>query len=87
MTDDDDIPVLKDAVARRSPRLTAKQLDEICASVSEATAHLVNSLLAEAMQTVATSIREEISEQLDDELPELIEKTIHKQLGNAPENN
>ena len=87
MTDDDDIPVLKDAVARRSPRLTPKQLDEICASVSEATARLVNSLLAEAMQTVATSIREEISEQLDDELPELIEKTIHKQLGNAPENN
>ena len=82
---DDDIPVLRDAVARR-PRgnLNQEQVDEICDNISATAAILIDKLVAEALREVLEDAEQELRARLDerlkDELPALVEKTLREKL-------
>ena len=84
MSEDDDIPVLRDAVARRQPlKLSSAEIDEICAGVNAAASELVDKLLAEAMREAEYTLRMQVNERLKDELPTLIEKTLQETLSKS----
>ena len=85
MNNDDDIPVLRDAVARKQqPHLSPEKIDAICASINAAASELVDKLLAEAMREAESSLRLQINDRLNDELPALIERTLQEKLGKSP---
>ena len=80
---DDDIPVLRDAVARKPRgRLNQDQVDEICDSLSDDARDLIDKLVAEALREAEADIRERLNERLKDELPALVEKTLSAKLRN-----
>jgi len=87
MSDDDDhIPVLRDAVARKPKlTLTPEQIDELCDSLSAEAWVLLDKLLAEALREAEESIRFKINDRLSDEFPALIEKTLREKLEEASE--
>jgi hypothetical protein len=87
MSDDDDIPVLRDAVARRQPlKLSPEEIDDLCAGINTAAAELIDKLLAEAMREAEYTLRLQVNERLSDELPELIEKTLQEKLSKSSTN-
>ena len=87
MSDDDDIPVLRDAVARRQPlKLSPEEIDELCADINAAAAELIDKLLAEAMREAEYTLRQQVNERLTDELPMLIEKTLQDKLSESSDN-
>jgi hypothetical protein len=84
MSEDDDIPVLRDAVARRQQlKLSSDEIDEICAGVNAAASELVDKLLAEAMREAEYTLRMQVNERLKDELPTLIEKALQETLSKS----
>ena len=86
MSDDEDIPVLREAVARK-PQATLSQdeIDELCDSLSAEAWVLIDKLLAEALREAEESLRFRINDRLSDDLPGLIEKTLRERLGAAPD--
>jgi hypothetical protein len=81
---DDEIPVLRNAVARKPQgTLSIEQVDELCDSLSAETWVLIDKLLAEALQETEEALRFKINDRLNDELPALIEKALREKL--APE--
>ena len=81
MSDDDDIPVLRDAIARRpSTPVTQEQLDDICDSVGTQTRELLDELLAEGLREAEESLRKSIGDRLNDELPALIDTVLRDKL-------
>ena len=87
MSDDDDIPVLRDAVARRQPlKLSPEEIDELCAGINAAAAELIDKLLAEAMREAEYTLRQQVNERLNDELPGLIEKALQEKLSKSSNN-
>jgi len=84
MNNDDDIPVLRDAVIRKhSTQPSPEEIDEICTGINAAASELIDKLLAEAMREAANTLRLQIDDRLTDELPALIEKTLHEKLGKS----
>lgn len=84
MNNDDDIPVLRDAVARKQQhQLSPEKIDAICASINAAASELVDKLLAEAMREAESMLRLQINDRLNDELPALIERTLQEKLGKS----
>ncbi len=84
MNNDDDIPVLRDAVARKhSPQLSTEEIDAISASINAAASELIDKLLAEAMREAENTLRLQINDRLNDELPVLIEKNLPEKLGKS----
>jgi hypothetical protein len=86
MSDDDDIPVLREVVARK-PQVTLSQeeIDQLCDSISADAWVLIDKLLAEALREAEESLRFKINDRLSDDLPALIEKTLRERLGAAPD--
>jgi hypothetical protein len=83
MSDDDDIPTLTEAVARKAgSRLTPEQIDDICDSLSAEAWVLIDRLLAEALRQAEENLRVQINDRLNHEFPALIEKTLREKLGN-----
>ena len=79
---DDEIPVLRDAVARRKPsKLSSEQIDDICDSINAEAWVLIDKLLAEALQEAEERIRIVINDRLSHELPALISKALQEKLG------
>ncbi len=84
---DDEIPVLRNAVARKPPgTLSAEQVDELCDSLSAETWVLIDKLLAEALRETEEALRFKINDRLNDELPALIEKALREKLGAEQDN-
>lgn len=84
MSDDDDIPVLHDVVARKPQvSFSPEQIDELCDGLSAEAWVLLDKLLAEALREAEESIRIKINDRLSDELPALIEKTLREKLADA----
>ena len=84
MNNDDDIPVLRDAVIRKhSPQLSPEEIDDICAGINAATTELIDKLLAEAVREAENTLRLQINERLNDELPALIEKALQEKLSKS----
>lgn len=78
---DDDIPVLRDAVARKPRgRLNQEQIDEICAGISADAQALIDNLVAEALREAETELRARLNERLQDEIPALVEKALRDTL-------
>ena len=82
---DDDIPVLRDAVARRSrDNLTQDQVDELCDSISAEAAVLIDKLVAEALHEALAEAEQELrtrlNERLQDEFPALVENALRDKL-------
>jgi hypothetical protein len=87
MNNDDDIPVLRDAVVRkRSPQLSPEKIDALCADINAAASELIDKLLAEAIREAENTLRLQINDRLNDELPTLIEKTLQEKLGKSSHN-
>ena len=81
MSDDDEIPVLREAVAReRQPGLTPEQIDEVCDGLSAEAWVLLDKLIADALRDIEETLRFKINERLSDELPALVEKTLREKL-------
>ena len=80
---DDDIPVLRDAVIvrRQSTRLSPAQIDTLCDSINVAARALIDNLLAEGLRECEAILRAQINDRLSDELPAMIEKTLRDKLG------
>jgi hypothetical protein len=80
---DDDIPVLRDAVIvrRQSTRLSPAQIDNLCDSINVAARALIDNLLAEGLRECEAILRAQINDRLSDELPGMIEKTLRDKLG------
>ena len=78
---DDDIPVLRDAVARK-PRgnLNQDQIDEICDSISAEAWVLIDKLVAEALREAEEELRIRLNERLKDEFPALVENALRDKL-------
>ncbi len=86
MSDDDDIPVLREAVARKpQATLSQEEIDELCDSLSAEAWVLIDKLLAEALREAEESLRFRINDRLSDDLPALIEKTLRERLGAGPD--
>ena len=84
---DDEIPVLRDAVARKPQEtLSHEQVDELCDSLSAETWVLIDKLLAEALRETEEALRFKINDRLNDELPALIEKALREKLAPNPDN-
>ena len=84
MSDDDDIPVLRDAVTRRaSSKLSPEQIDDVCDRLSAEAWVLLDKMLAEALREAEENIRIMMNDRLSAEFPALIEKTIQEALGKA----
>lgn len=82
---DDDIPVLREAVARKpQPSLSQVQVDELCDSISAEAWVLIDKLIAEALREAEESIRFRINDRLSDDLPALIEKSLRERLPTEP---
>ena len=85
-SDDKDIPVLRDAVARKqATRLSPDQIDEVIDSLSAAAWVLIDKLLAEALRDAEETLRLQINDRLSDEFPALVEKTLREKLGTPTE--
>ena len=85
MSDDEDIPVLREAVVRKpQATLSQEEIDELCDSLSAEAWVLIDKLLAEALREAEESLRFRINDRLSDDLPALIEKTLRERLGAAP---
>jgi len=82
---DEEIPVLTEAVRRRGKDLTSEQIDEICDSLAAEAWVMLDGLIAESLRAVEEELRIKINDRLGDELPQLIEKTLHEKLGDPPE--
>jgi hypothetical protein len=82
MIHDDDIPVLTDAV-RRGARsaLSSDQVDELCDGIAAETWVLVDGLVSDALRDIEDQLRLKINDQLGEQLPALIEKTVREKLG------
>lgn len=79
---DEEIPVLTEAVRRKSARdLTTEQIDEICDALAAEAWVMLDGLIAESLRDVEEQLRLKINDRLGDELPQLIEKTLHEKLG------
>jgi len=80
---DDDIPVLRDAVIvrRQSPRLSPAQIDALCDSINISARALIDSLLAEGLRECEAILRAQINDRLSDEFPAMIEKALRDKLG------
>ena len=82
MVHDDEIPILTDAVSRRSRgQLSGDQVDELCDGIAAETWVLVDSLISDALRDIEDQLRVKINDQLGDHLPALIEKTVREKLG------
>ncbi len=85
MEEDDEIPVLTEAVRRKAGgELSNEQIDELCDSLAAEAWVLLDGLIAESLQEIEEKLRVSINDRLGDELPKLIEKTLHEKLGNSP---
>lgn len=85
MDQDDEIPVLTEAVRRKAGQeLNAEQIDAICDSLAAETWVLLDGLIAECLRDMEENLRVSINDRLGDELPKLIEKTLHEKLGEPP---
>ena len=82
--EDDDIPVLTEAVRRRGKDLSREQIDEICDSLAAEAWVMLDGLIAESLRDIEEELRIKINDRLGDELPQLIEKTLHEKLGEPP---
>ena len=81
MNSDDDIPVLRDAVARKPARgLEPAQIDELCEELSAGAQALVEHLVEQALQENMQILRTRLKNELSSELPALIEKTVSEKL-------
>ena len=82
---DDDIPILRDAVARRAGEsLSEAQLDDVADRLIAATRQLVDELLEGALQEAEDVLRIRLAERLNDELPGLIDNVLRdRSSGNA----
>ena len=86
MSDDNDIPVLRDAVARRpASQLSPEQIDDVCDKLSAEAWVLLDNMLAEALREAEENIRVMMNERLSAEFPSLIEKALQEALGKARE--
>ncbi|MEE4184647.1 MAG: hypothetical protein V2J12_02635 [Gammaproteobacteria bacterium] len=82
MVQDDDIPVLTDAVSRRArSALSNEEVDELCDGIAAETWVLVDGLVSDALRDIEEQLRVRINDQLGDQLPALIEKTVREKLG------
>ncbi len=77
---DDDIPVLRDAVARKPRGLSAEQIDELIDSLSTESWVLIDKLVQESLKEAEETLLVRINDRLSEELPSLIEKTVREQL-------
>ena len=66
-----------------SEQLSPEEIDEICSGINAAASELIDKLLAEAMREAENTLRLQIDDRLNDELPALIEKTLHEKLGKS----
>lgn len=79
---DDDIPVLRDAVARRTGEgLSDEQLDDVTDRLITATRDLVDELLEGALRDAEDVLRIRLTERLNDELPGLIDNVLRDRSG------
>jgi hypothetical protein len=84
-SDDNDIPVLREAVARKpQPSLSQEQIDELCDCISAEAWVLIDKLIAEALREAEETIRFRINDRLSDDLPALIEKSLRERLLTEP---
>ena len=84
MSNDNDIPVLRDAVARRpANQLSPEQIDDVCDRLSAEAWVLLDKMLAEALREAEENIRIMMNDRLSAEFPALIEKTLQEALGKA----
>jgi uncharacterized protein (DUF2267 family) len=84
MSSDDDIPVLRDAVARRkTARFSQEQIDEICSKLTADAWVMLGSLLEDALQEAEDNLRIRINDRLSNEFPALIEKTLREKLADS----
>lgn len=84
---DDEIPVLRNAVARKPQETLSQELvDELCDSLSAETWVLIDKLLAEALRETEEALRFKINDRLNDELPALIEKALREKLAPNTDN-
>jgi hypothetical protein len=84
MSNDNDIPVLRDAVARRpTSQLSPEQIDDVCDRLSAEASVLLDKMLAEALREAEENIRTMMNDRLSAEFPSLIEKTLQEALGKA----
>ena len=82
---DEEIPVLTEAVRRKPGRdLSTEQIDEICDSLAAEAWVMLDGLIAESLRDIEEELRIKINDRLGDELPRLIEKTLHEKLGESP---
>jgi hypothetical protein len=85
MSDDDDIPVLREAVARKPQAAISQELiDELCDCISAEAWVLIDKLIAEALREAEEGIRFRINDRLSDDLPALIEKSLRERLPTEP---
>lgn len=85
MEQDEEIPVLTEAVRRKPGReISGEQIDELCDSLAAEAWVLLDGLIAESLRDFEDKLRVSINDRLGDELPQLIEKTIHEKLGEPP---
>lgn len=78
---DDEIPVLREAVARRpKTSLSPEEMDELCDSLSAEAWVLIDKLLADALREAGETLRFQINDRLSNEFPALIEKTLRDRL-------
>ncbi|NND55525.1 MAG: hypothetical protein HKN56_11225 [Gammaproteobacteria bacterium] len=82
--EDEEIPVLTEAVRRRGRDLSGEQIDEICDSLAAEAWVMLDNLIAESLRDIEEELRIKINDRLGDELPQLIEKTLHEKLGEPP---
>jgi len=82
---DQEIPVLTEAVRRRTDReLSQEQIDALCDSLSAEAWVLIDTLIADSLRDIEEKLRVSINDRLGDELPPLIEKTLQEKLGEPP---
>lgn len=81
---DDDIPVLTDAVRRSAPAgFSRQQVDDVCDALSAEAWVLIDRIVAEALREVEDDLRVRINERLADELPQLIANSLREKLGDS----
>ena len=82
MDEDDEIPVLTEAVRRKTGgALSDEQIDELCDGLAAEAWVLLDGLIAESLRDVEEQLRVKINDRLGDELPQLIEKALREKLG------